>query len=1111
MSLLIAALAWLAFMAPAALAQTPPSPTTQAATGVTAVQATLNGTSTGDSGYYCSFVVGELSTGDIPYLLNQYPAQPCGSSYSVTVNDFFFGPGESLNYAAVVCAATTTSGGATFCARNSATGAYWSAIDPCYTNHYPYSLVGCPEFTTQSIGTTTSAATQITGAGAVLNGSLQLNGDTCNDVEYQFVYSTDSQLSASSSTTAQGLYNATPPFAQCPSSSSTPSAPIAVSAAVGNLPSGTTIYYRLDAITEGVSGNQPPVTFAGPIESFRTGGYVTDQAATSITASSAQINADVAAGNDGYTYSWLYSASDATSSAGALDSNASSVSGGTVGADVNQNVSFALSGLTASTTYYYQVVAHDTTTGSYVYGLPTAFTTLPFGCSSGQTAYTNQSLGSTGFDVNGCVSGSGPWTVYGTAVINGLTFDGGSGATVTIDPTSSQLSISTGYTIDLGTATLYNTSSAALSNVSFTTSGGTSTFDLPQVTSGAKLFSLTIGGTTSVAAAASGGATVTINALGMPIVFSGITAQATVSVNQDGSLSSVTAQLGNSTIGALTLPGAQLSYSASTNEWTGTVNLQIPYINSSGLQGAGFSATLVIENGQLNGIGGSLTIPNGVPLGETVFITSISFNTIFNPVTIEGSLGGSVGPTEDGVQLFGFNTGFYMGFNQDQTLTGLPGIANNTVVYVPFTLGLNGQLSLFGILNLASANLEVYDLPKAPLVAFTAQIGQPIDWSCGSFGGSIGVDSGINIAGDATAGGFNLLGKGYITFQLCNVFNGGLTVHTLISSTGGAFCASVLNNSVGLGFYWPTSLSSLSDIGKNLQLYLTGGCNVGNYVANLTLAASGGARGRVLLPPGLPFAVMRVRGVGGAPYVNVFGPGGLRIHTNGIKGALARGHLVIPDPARDTTYVEIARPRAGVYRVVPERGSVPIKVLAVAHGERPPRVLGRLRRERHGRMHVFFSARPLPHQTLVVQEIGAGGSRQLLRTSRSRGSFTYLPRPGLAGERVVQVLTYEYGRLSHVFQIGRFRGQMIPAPARPTHLTLRRRGIRAFVRWRPVRGATRGYRVVVIALGSHRMFFTRRALLVVGRGIPGRGPVAVVVTAVNALGRGSRPARAFLR
>ena len=1097
-------LAWLGLMAPPALAQQ--SITTQPATNVNAVQATLNGTATGYTGY-CSFVVGELSTGDTPQLLDQYPAQPCGGSYSVTVNQFFFGPGEAWTYAAVQCAATTVSSGVTYCTQ-STSGLNWTAIDQCYLSSG--SLVSCPQFTTQPIGATTSAATQITGSSAVLNGSLQLNGDKCDDVQYQFVYSTDSQLSAFSATTAQGLYNATPPFSQCPSSSSTPAAPIAVSAAVGSLPAGTTIYYRLDAISQGISGNNPPMTFAGPIESFRTGGYVTDQAATAITASSAQLNANVAAGNDGYTYSWLYSASDATSSTGALDANATSLAGGTLGANVNQNVSFALSGLTASTTYYYQVVAHDTTTGSYVYGLPTAFTTLPFGCASGQTAYTNQALGSTGFDVNGCVSGSGPWTVYGTAVINGLTFDGGSGATVTIDPASSQLTVSKGYTIDLGTATLYNTSSAALSNISFTTSSGTSTFDLPQVTSGAKLFSLTIGGTTSVAVAASGGSTVTINALGMPIVFSGITAQATVGVNQDGSLSTVTAQLGNSTIGALTLPGAQLSYSATDNQWTGTVNLQIPYINSSGLQGAGFSATLVIQNDELNGIGGSLTVPNGVPLGETVFITSISFNTVFNPLTIEGSLGGSVGPTEDGVQLFGFNTGFYMGFNQDQTLTGLPGIPNNTVLYVPFTLGLNGQLSLFGILNLATANLEVYDLPKAPLVGFTAQIGQPIDWSCGSFGGNIGVDSGITIAGDATAGGFNLLGKGYITFQLCNVFNGGLTVHTLISSTGGAFCASVLDNSVGLGFYWPTSLSSLSDIGKNLQLYLTGNCNVGNYVTNLTLAASAGARDRVLLPPGLPFAVIRVRGVGGAPYVNVIGPGGLRLHTNGVKGLLVRGRLIIPDPGRDTTYVEIRQPRAGVYRVIPERGSVPIKVVAAAHGEQPPLVSGRLRTLRHGRVLVAWHARPLPHQTLVLQEVGAGGARRLLRTARTHGSLTYLPRAGLRGERSVEAMVYEYGRLAHVFQLGRFRGPLLKAPARPAHLLVRRRGTRLWVRWRAVPGASR-YHVVVVALGSHRMFIARRELVGVSRGIPRTGPVSVRVTAVNALGQASRPALAGLR
>ncbi len=1104
-ALLCAAVAGLWAFTPAPAAASGTVLSTQAATAVNAVQATLHGTASGYSGTgdYCTFVVGLIDSGGASSgtLVSQYPASPCdGSSVSYQQTVGGFGPGTTHWFAAVHCVDPVLSGGSYYCLYPSSgpyTSTGWDTADTTCISHP--SFADCQTFTTPSLGATTAAAGSITGEGATLNGTLNLEGDACDVVAYKFEYSTDPNLTAASTTTATGA----------PCSSSAQTAPLNVSAAVSNLPSGTTIYYRLDAIS--LEGSNE-VTL-GSIESFRTGGYVTDNAATSITSSSVQLNAEVAAGDNGYSYSWLYSKSDATSAAGALDSAATTITGGSVASDADQLVNTALSGLQADTTYYFQVAAYDPTTGAHLYGLPTAFTTLPFGCSSGQVAFTNQPLGATGFDVNGCVSGSGPWTIHGTAVINGLTFDGTSSAQVTIDPSAGTLTVSTGYTIDLGTVQLYNTNSAALGPVSFTTSGGVSTFDLPQVTSNAKLFSLTIGGTTSVAAQQAGGATVTISALGMPILFSGITAQATVAVNQDGSLGSVTAQLGNSAIGPLTLPGVTLSYDATENQWSGTLNMQIPYVNDAGLQQSGIEVNLVIQNGELNGIGGAASWPDGIPLGDTgIEISSIGFNTVFNPLTLEGSLGGSLGPQIDNIPLFGFSTGFYMGFNQNQTLNGLPGIPNGTVLQdVPFTLGLNGELNLLGVYNLVSSSVAFYAVPRNPLIAISTQMGQPIQTSCGSFGGNLGIDAGIDITGDAALSGFNLLGDGHITLHLCDVFNSGISVNTIISSVGGAFCASVAGNSVGVGFDWPQSLSSFADVTKNLQLYLTGGCDVGNYVANLSLAARGGARDRVVLPGGLPFAVIRVRGRGGAPFVSVRGPHGLRIHTDAQRGALSHRYIVIPDAGAHTTYVEIRRPGAGAYTVLPEAGSVPITQVAAAHGERPPVVHGRLRRVRHGRVLVSWRARPLPHQTLVFEELGAGGGRRLWRSARARGSFSYRPQPGLRGVRAVDVMVYEFGQLNRVIRLGRFRGPVISRPGKPQRLQLRRRGARLIVRWRAARPGATQYRVTVISQGSHRMLISRREVLVVRRDIPRRGRVLVSVVAVNSIGQLGPRARAQLR
>lgn len=227
------------------------------------------------------------------------------------------------------------------------------------TNVAGTSTSNTSNFTTTPAPTaTTNAASSITSTGAVLNGSVNAKGNATSLLNFQ--YSTVSDLSS-------GVTTVTPTPNQATGSSDTP-----ISATLTGLTTGTTYYYRVNVAN--INGSN-----SGQILSF------TPVAAPTVTTNSATVNGATATlsgtvnpnGSATTSVKFVYS-TNALLSADTATANAvpSVISGST---DVS--VSFNLSGLAGSTTYYYRVVAVNgvgTTSGSIIsFTTPTPDTTPP--------------------------------------------------------------------------------------------------------------------------------------------------------------------------------------------------------------------------------------------------------------------------------------------------------------------------------------------------------------------------------------------------------------------------------------------------------------------------------------------------------------------------------------------------------------------------------------------------------------------------------------------------------------------------------------------------------------------------------------------------------------
>lgn len=219
----------------------------------------------------------------------------------------------------------------------------------------------------------------------------------------------------------------------------------------------------------------------------------------------------------------------------------------------------------------------------------------------------------------------------------------------------------------------------------------------------------------------------------------------------------------------------------------------------------------------------------------------------------------------------------------------------------------------------------------------------------------------------------------------------------VISSNGIGFCGVVpvpfpilgtIDVPIGAGYHW-------GDDSPDLMIF---SCDYSAYRQVSPLAAQerngGGGAARaaaagyaVSLPPGLPAAMFRVTGVGGAPQVTVTDPHG--------RDVTPGSHAVIVGGTRPgDTLVALRHPASGRWTVAAKPGSVPIGSVQSADALAPLGLKASV--TGHGSRRVLrYRVGSITGRSITFLERGPHTSRVLGRARGSSGRITFTPAPAL--------------------------------------------------------------------------------------------------------------------
>lgn len=813
-----------------------------------------------------------------------------------------------------------------------------------------------------------------------------------------------------------------------------------------------------------------------------------------------------------------------------------------------QAVTEAVSGLQPGTTYHFRLVASND--GGTATGADRTFTTS-------RQCLHGERLRGTPLSVSGCFAqvvegGKARHAAAGAVLINGVRFEPPDRtATLTIDECSSApcaIRTSTGYKVYVGPAKIRDDSKPY--STQFDRSTGQ--FAIKKLTLD-KLYGVPFSDII-VTPTAVGGAKVAFES-GIPLFAPDLAAAADIKLNRTGSVESAVLRVGNvMKFGPFIVPGVTLAYNRHEQTWSGDVNLILPVGPSSKVCGKDIGPgggkkvpAGLLENDKVSancGFTGGLTIdaegfyPRGIrgsvsglsvpldPWGAT-YLTGIAFDTNWQPgFSFTGAGTFAVGPSISLVRLLGIDAAIGIDVLRDQKLSDkIPGAPKGGVIIpkVPFTLQLSGTAKLFEFIEWQQVSAAFYGVAN-PFFAITAKWGPDL-----SLGRCFGATAQLGLAGSTFRDKVNVMGSGKLGIHWATRFdrkknqckgkhelNAG-KASAVISNRGLAICGKFVGIPFGVAGPWPSKVSGADDLVDKLELFKTGGCNVGDYVVNYKLpttasaAALGAAAARrtparsiqIRIPRGGPFAVLRIRGRGAPPEVAVRGPG-LSLSSRG----KSRRHLIMVDTRRNVTYVRISRPRGGRYVIAPLSDSSAVAGVSVANGLPDPAVRGRVLK-RGKRWILVWRARRLPQQRIDFYEQGAGGVRRIGSSRRNSGRLAFRPAEGrVASRTVVASVSHSGARVpAATVPVATFRGPKPRPPASPPAIALRRHGVAFDAAWSPGKRRAAHYRVEV-KLGTERRVYLPVAPQITIAAVPRDTPVEVSVRAVSALGLESAVTRA---
>ena len=179
----------------------------------------------------------------------------------------------------------------------------------------------------------------------------------------------------------------------------------------------------------------------------------------------------------------------------------------------------------------------------------------------------------------------------------------------------------------------------------------------------------------------------------------------------------------------------------------------------------------------------------------------------------------------------------------------------------------------------------------------------------------------------------------------------------------------------------------------------------------------------VTLAGGLPAAMIRLVGQGGAPEVSVTDPQGNDID----KSADA---LIVQGTEPDTTLIALRHPLAGAYTITPQPGSPAIADVATAKGL--PALDLKARVSGAGQRRVLhYKLAQADGRAVKFVERGPGLSRVLGSAKGARGTIRFTPAAGPRGPRTIVALVEEAGAPSSEVKATSYTASATPLPGRP--------------------------------------------------------------------------------
>ncbi|MGN6868195.1 MAG: hypothetical protein ACTHMY_07310, partial [Solirubrobacteraceae bacterium] len=360
---------------------------------------------------------------------------------------------------------------------------------------------------------------------------------------------------------------------------------------------------------------------------------------------------------------------------------------------------------------------------------------------------------------------------------------------------------------------------------------------------------------------------------------------------------------------------------------------------------------------------------------------------------------------------------------------------------------------------------KVIDIPMSDQVIAYVPPGQVVyngtlDLSVAGFGFAGGVKKSFI---DLRAGQFNLELGGQV--QLSSLFSA--DAEGVVSNNGFAVCFGDDGERFGWGKKWGQPVKTFDDT-----------CDVGPFRATPAAVARPAAAQSFEVRPGSRVDVVAARSTGNPPDVELTGPGGLRISSPAVSGAVGDVTFV-RDPEAATTWILLRHPRPGHWTVTST--GAPIDTLQVADALPPVHV--RVHVSGHGARHTLsWRFSPASGHELTLTEVGRGVTHLLLKTRRAAGHVTFRPADGAAGERQIIATVTHDGLVRFSGQVARYAA---PAPARLVLVhSVHRHG--RVLSWTGQPGAS-GYAFAFSAAGGATVTgTTRRARLTLPSGPPER-------------------------